>query len=197
MPRLKEGELQILRDERSEQIAEAALKVFVKKGYNGTKISEVASEAGVSHGLVYHYYKSKENLFVTLTDKVLSESYDYLCMHNRIQGNPADVLRQMTEFILSESNGYYFAFVLQLYTADHLPEAIRGIMEAYGASRHIEALLPLFEQGQAQRYFVEGPVRDLVVCYFSTVQGLMLQSLLASGPFHFPSVDLILRGTLA
>lgn len=196
MPRLKEQELKHLRDERSEQIAEAALRVFVKKGYNGTKISEIAAEAGVSHGLVYHYYKSKENMLELLTEKVLSESYNALRKYEQIEGNPPQVLRSLTEFILSESNGYYFAFVLQLHTSDYLPQAIHGIMEHYAVNKHIEALLPLFEAGQAQGLFTEGETRDLVVYYFSIVQGLMLQSLLAPQDFRFPPIDLILRGII-
>ncbi|MEK0314137.1 TetR/AcrR family transcriptional regulator [Cohnella sp. 56] len=196
MPRLKEKELKHLRDERSEQIAEAALRVFVKKGYNGTKISEIAAEAGVSHGLVYHYYKSKENMLETLTEKVLSESYNALSKFEQIEGNPPQVLRSLTEFILSESNGYYFAFVLQLHTSDYLPQAIHSIMDRYAVDKHIDALLPLFEAGQAQGLFVEGEARDLVVYYFSIVQGLMLQSLLMPQRFRFPSIDLILGGIL-
>lgn len=49
-------------DERREQIKKAARKVFAIKGIAGTKISMIAAEAGISQGLTYRYFQSKEEL---------------------------------------------------------------------------------------------------------------------------------------
>ena len=46
----------------------AAIRVFAHKGLAGAKMAEVAAEAGVSYGLAYHYFKSKEQLFAELVD---------------------------------------------------------------------------------------------------------------------------------
>ncbi len=47
---------------RHRAILRAAIEVFAKKGYHGCRISDVAREAGVAYGLVYHYFKDKEEL---------------------------------------------------------------------------------------------------------------------------------------
>lgn len=62
MPRKSELN-QELRDARKEQILKAALIVFARRGMVATKISDIAKEAGLSHGLVYHYFNSKEEIF--------------------------------------------------------------------------------------------------------------------------------------
>ena len=46
--------------ERSGQILAAAARVFARQGYQAARISDIAREAGVAHGLVYHYFASKE-----------------------------------------------------------------------------------------------------------------------------------------
>jgi TetR/AcrR family transcriptional regulator len=51
------------REERRRQILEAALAVFVDKGYHAANVSDVAAAAGVSQGTIYWYFASKEELF--------------------------------------------------------------------------------------------------------------------------------------
>lgn len=48
--------------ERYKKILRAAITVFADKGYHGCRIADVAREAGVAYGLVYHYFKDKEAL---------------------------------------------------------------------------------------------------------------------------------------
>lgn len=50
------------KDERRKAILKAAVKVFADKGYHGCRISDVAREAGVAYGLVYHYFGNKDAL---------------------------------------------------------------------------------------------------------------------------------------
>jgi AcrR family transcriptional regulator len=49
-------------EERREQILDAALRVFSEKGYNGASIRDIAREVGVTEGLLYHYFASKEQI---------------------------------------------------------------------------------------------------------------------------------------
>lgn len=57
------------RDEREKAIIEAALTVFGRRGYTDTRMAEIACEAGMSYGLLYHYFSNKEALFETLVDE--------------------------------------------------------------------------------------------------------------------------------
>ncbi len=46
-----------------EKILEVALKLFIRKGYHGTSLNEIASQAGLTKGGVYHYFDSKDDLY--------------------------------------------------------------------------------------------------------------------------------------
>ena len=61
--------------ERREQIVKAATKLFSEQGYYGTTIQDIAREAGISVGLIYQYFRDKDDvLFLTL--KVVLETYE-------------------------------------------------------------------------------------------------------------------------
>lgn len=51
------------KEDRPQEITEAALLAFAEKGYDATRVDEVAKRAGVSKGLLYLYFKTKEDLF--------------------------------------------------------------------------------------------------------------------------------------
>ena len=53
-------------DERQDQILRAAAELFVKHGYGGTPIRDIAHQVGLLPGSVYHYFPSKEDLFVAI-----------------------------------------------------------------------------------------------------------------------------------
>ena len=62
MPKLKD---RVVRKNQA-AIEEAALRLFIRQGYFGTSIRDIASEAGISIGNIYNYYPNKEALYVSL-----------------------------------------------------------------------------------------------------------------------------------
>lgn len=54
------------RSGRREELLAAAVRVFARKGYHTCRVSDIAEEAGVSHGLVYHYFASKDEVLETI-----------------------------------------------------------------------------------------------------------------------------------
>jgi TetR/AcrR family transcriptional regulator, fatty acid metabolism regulator protein len=54
--------------DRRRTILRAAIEVFAKKGYHGCRIADVAREAGVAYGLVYHYFHNKDELLRSVFD---------------------------------------------------------------------------------------------------------------------------------
>jgi AcrR family transcriptional regulator len=64
MPRNKEKNDAITR-ERREEILRTAIRKFSQKGYQGTNISDIAKELGVSQGIIFWYFSTKEQLFKT------------------------------------------------------------------------------------------------------------------------------------
>lgn len=66
------------KEDRPAEITEAALAAFAEKGYAATRVEEVAKRAGVSKGLLYLYFKTKEDLFKAVIRSFLSPRIDAL-----------------------------------------------------------------------------------------------------------------------
>ena len=60
-----------IRKAKSEQILMAALELFATHGYHGTSISAIAKHAGISKGLLYNYFESKESILIHLGEDYL------------------------------------------------------------------------------------------------------------------------------
>ncbi|HUA12157.1 MAG TPA: TetR/AcrR family transcriptional regulator [Solirubrobacteraceae bacterium] len=52
--------------DRRQQILDAAVRVFARRGFHACRVSDIADEAGVAHGLLYHYFSSKDEVLDTL-----------------------------------------------------------------------------------------------------------------------------------
>ncbi len=75
-PRTKEQNEEI-RELARQQIMDAAFQLFAKEGFTKTSISAIAKEASVSKGLIYHYFKCKEEILETIF-KQLTEASDQI-----------------------------------------------------------------------------------------------------------------------
>lgn len=66
-----------IRVDKKALIMEVALYNFANLGYKATTINHLARHAGISKGLMYNYFKNKEDLLSAIIDKSVAEIYDY------------------------------------------------------------------------------------------------------------------------
>ncbi len=79
---------------RPGELLEAALSLFVEKGFAGTRVEEVAAQAGVSKGTLFLYYASKEDLFKAVVHETLAGRFvEWNEEFDRFMGSTADMLR--------------------------------------------------------------------------------------------------------
>jgi AcrR family transcriptional regulator len=81
-------------------ILDAAVRVFARQGFHSARVSDIADEAGVAYGLVYHYFGSKDEVLDTLFLErwnVLLEAIHHV---DGTAGEPRDKLRAVTGFIV-------------------------------------------------------------------------------------------------
>ena len=86
--------------DRRRQILDAAVKVLARKGFTATRVSDIADEAGVAYGLLYHYFRSKDEVLSTL----FVERWDLLvALIDDVGARPATTrakLEAIAEFIV-------------------------------------------------------------------------------------------------
>jgi TetR/AcrR family transcriptional regulator, fatty acid metabolism regulator protein len=63
---LTDGSIAPAATDKRRLILDAAVRVFARGGYHGSRVGDIATEAGVAHGLLYHYFASKDEVLETV-----------------------------------------------------------------------------------------------------------------------------------
>lgn len=175
-PRRKEQNEQ-MRAEALEKIITAALTVFAEYGYHGATMRQIAQATGLSYGLVYHYFPSKEKIFCHLLDFALDGAIIAIEAAANATGTAWEKIENLSAHLvqnaLTGESSLYFLIVLQAMTEgksipglqDHLAERI---------AMYYEKLVPLIMEAQQSGEVTEGDPAVLAAAYFSFVQGLSL-----------------------
>jgi TetR/AcrR family transcriptional regulator, fatty acid metabolism regulator protein len=79
-------------EEKRRLILAAAVRVFARKGYHTSRVGDIAREAGIAHGLLYHYFSSKEEVLQTVFRENWSELLETF---RRIEGSEEPPLEQL------------------------------------------------------------------------------------------------------
>lgn len=85
--------------ERRRQILDAAVRVFARQGFHTCRVSDIADEAGVAYGLVYHYFRSKDEVLNTLFQERWSLMTALILDVDRRALTAREKLRAVTSFI--------------------------------------------------------------------------------------------------
>lgn len=135
--------------DKRRRILEGALKAFAKKGFYNTKVSEIASEAGVADGTIYLYFKNKDDLLISLFEDrmewVIERLNAELAQH---QGSPVDKIRRFVHlhFLLVVEDRELAEFITV-----ELRQSAKFVKEYKNAkfSDYLRILQTLIEDGQS------------------------------------------------
>jgi TetR/AcrR family transcriptional regulator, fatty acid metabolism regulator protein len=128
------------RTDRRRQILGAAVKVFAAKGFHAARVGDVAEEAGVAYGLVYHYFSSKDELLETIFRSTWT---DMLARVREVEasGVPAtEAVRQVTALLLRtwrRDPDLVRVLVREVTRSQHVQQEIKEIAEAMQALENI------------------------------------------------------------
>jgi TetR/AcrR family transcriptional regulator, fatty acid metabolism regulator protein len=86
--------------DKRRQILDAAIRVFATRGFHACRVSDVADEAGVAYGLVYHYFGSKEEILNTLFTERWQIMLDAIAEIDRQELAAREKLRLVASFII-------------------------------------------------------------------------------------------------
>ena len=191
--------------DRSREVVQAALQLFVERGFAATKLEDVARAAGVSKGLPYLYFRSKEDLFKAVIAEAILEPLalgeQYVAS---FEGHSAELLRTLFErfraFNDSPSGG---VTKLVIGEAGNFPDVARYFIEEidHRGRRLFETVL---RRGVARGEF--RPIADIHATVIAMVSPLSMfaiwrRSLAAydatcptDDAFHDAHLDLVLAG---
>ena len=107
------------KEDRPQEITDAAFAAFAENGYAGTRVDEVAKRAGVSKGLMYLYFKTKEELFKAVIKNVVIRRVDSLIeLVETSESSSEDFLRGPLLEFMKKIPGSPVAIVIRLLLSE-------------------------------------------------------------------------------
>ena len=103
-----------VKDSTKTQILEAALHVFVKSGYSKTTMDDIVAKSGHSKGAIYHYYRSKKELFLALIDYWENYFFKNIINKDLSNDNPDELLRDITLDVIKTFKSRKHIFLAEL-----------------------------------------------------------------------------------
>ena len=107
-------------EDKRRQLLDAAVRVFARKGVHASRVGDIAEEAGVAHGLLYHYFKSKDEVLQAVFQENWSLLVARIASVEETDEPAADQLRHISAIVLR--------------TWLHLPDVVRVVIQEFGRS---------------------------------------------------------------
>lgn len=192
MPGKKESE-----ELRREQIIRAALQVATREGLEQLTVRLVAAEAGLSTGLVFFHFKSKEALLLALLDWLLDSLFENWEIPESL--SPAERLLTLLQFDLQDLHEYEQASTrLELFfaywsIAIHDPAVNERIQQAMERTRQVLLLTAQAVIADDPDRFRQVTAEGLVTVMLALVQGSAMQSILSNQRVDVEQILAVMR----
>lgn len=169
------------KEKRRAEILEVGLDLFIRRGYAATKVSDIAEKVGMSVGLLFHYFESKEKLYEELIGYGLSGPRDTFASLDITK--PLEFFTEAAKNILDSIKDDIFTakmFVLmnQAYLNEAAPQKAKELLS------HLDVFTPtaeLIKKGQADGTIRDGDPYALGLAFWSAIQGIAWQIALCPG----------------
>lgn len=150
------------KSDRPDEIAEAAFEEFAERGFERARVDDVARRAGVSKGLLYVYFKTKEELFKAVIKRVMSVRIDALRRDiDRSQMSAEELLRGPMQTLMQRVPASPAKVVLKLLISEgsRHPDLLDYYWENVG-SRGLALVRSIVRRGVESGEFRPSAIED-------------------------------------
>ncbi len=148
--------------EKEQKILDAALILFVERGFHGTSTAEIAKTAGVATGTLFHYFKTKEDLINSLYLYTKESMYTEITAHFEDKNSLKETLKGLwlnfIDFSMEEPEK--FQFILTFHASPFITSLTQEQLETQA-----DDLLEIYEKGIHDKEIKEVPF-ELILEYF-------------------------------
>ncbi|MDR1594408.1 MAG: FAD-dependent oxidoreductase [Prevotellaceae bacterium] len=195
MPKVEEqSKHKEIREVTIAKIRDAGLKLFSTKGLTATNIANIAEFAGISPGLMYYYYKSKEDLYVELAETAINGANSVVRDIAAMPVSPGKKVTLLAVEILKKTaedknTAYFFVFVPQVLLDNSLPKEKKTLVEE--AFVPLDLLKKIIIAGQKSNEIKAGNPEALAILFFSSITGICTYKVIMGERFVFPQANML------
>jgi AcrR family transcriptional regulator len=141
---------QDMSNERISQILDTAAVVFARKGFHQARVDDIVQESGLSKGTIYWYFKSKNDIIIALSQRILDHEIDNLQTLLDAEGTVRERLlgyvRYMTDRVYEFAETGVLPILYELYVLAMREEDTRIVIQQYIKNTYA-ILTTLIQQG--------------------------------------------------
>ena len=171
---------------RKRQITRAAYEIIAEKGYNNFTMMDIAKRAGVSSGLIHHYFMDKENMLVNL----LREMQQNIRLSLEQSIDPVADPRKKLEIFMDQAFGLVenekeyiyvtFDFLTQIKFNERMQRILSKLYRGYR-----ETIVMILREGKAKGIFNEVDEHYVATVFVSILLGFEQQYIIDSSAFFY------------
>jgi TetR/AcrR family fatty acid metabolism transcriptional regulator len=158
--------------DKPQQIIEAAIRVFARNGYYNSRVSDIAREAGIASGTIYLYFRTKEEILVTLFREKMAAFVAHLRREIAAERDPVAKIRRLVTLhftVLEQSPALAEVVQVELRQGQKF---FRGA-SAHEVSAYFELIGSVLEEGVAAgRFHADLPVKVATKVLFGAMDQL-------------------------
>lgn len=182
------------KDKRRIDILYKGLELFTKKGYKATKITDIADELNMSVGLLFHYFKSKEELYYELVLMGVNTLNKPIKLDDT---TPIEYLsnfvKELFNAVKSDINMARMFILMPEAQKEGTPKRVRDLALKINI---IDLFIPLIIKGQEDGSIKEGSAKILSNAFFRSIYAICEGYALDSSidlPYYYCIIDIIRR----
>lgn len=163
----------IIREEKSAKIKEAALDLFAEYTYHNTSVQQIASKAGVSKGLLYNYFESKEELLKSLITDFIKEGLEFFdTNHDGVLTDDEFLIYLSKSFEMVEKKPRHWKLYLNLTMQSGVINVVEDIAVEESGSI-VKTLYEFFKNKnykdpEAEMFFFSSLIKGTIIQYLSS-----------------------------
>ncbi len=162
-------------EERRGQIIESAIQVFARQGFAKTRMEDVAAESGLSKGLIYFYFKSKEEIISAIADLLFGSELRKMQAQIEEEQSAREGLERFTEAFIADLRGMLKITPLfyEFYALAFRNATVRKLLGSY-LRQFVAIIEPLVQRGIERGEFAPGDARQITLTIGAALEGTLL-----------------------
>ncbi len=181
------------RDKKRSEIAQKAIEVLAKRGFQATTIQEIADAAGLGKGTIYHYFKTKEEILLVVSEQIFHEmERSFGAALLRID-EPMEKLSALIEEALHVTDDIEYLFIIytELWLMNvrggHYGDFIGVMKNLHNDLKNLVA--GMIEEGKKQKFWAKDTDSDALASYLiSSFDGVIAHYMMDKESFDMKRV---------
>ncbi len=162
-------------DTRKSQILEAAMNVFSRRGFHEARMDDIVQESGLSKGALYWYFKSKDEVILSILDNLFERELSGLKGLQDQEGAASDLLSEFMQLTIHELQqmARLLPIAYEFYALAFRNHTVREAAKRY-LQTYINLLTPLIQRGIDQGAFQPVNPEETAISVCAMIEGTLL-----------------------